>query len=486
MNKRTRREFLGDSAKIVAGIGMAASADLLLPKDANAQTVNNPIVIENQKQGTSDWEIWNPSMNNEISGYASKMAVKKGSSIAFYVSTAEPQFYAEVFRLGWYGGLGGCRYTDVYTFPGKKQTVPTPNATTGLVNCNWTSLGSLDIPTTWTNGLYVVRLTASNTGTQSYIPFVVYDERRADYLFQIPFTTWQAYNNFGGKSLYDFNSTSNKRAYKVSFNRPLAQGWGAGYLIAWEICMLRFLEREGFDVNYVSDYETHINPNLLPLYKTLIVAGHDEYWTRQMRVNVDKALTNRVNMAFFAANCAFWQVRFESSTYTPNPIMTCYKSAALDPYYSTAANRPYTTVMFKDPIVNLPEGKLMGVEYQDYDAQGDIVIENPNHWVFAGTGAVAGTRLPGLVGVEYDRITANSPSNIVRLAHSPVTSAELGTGYSDMTIYTAPSGASVFSAGTITWVNGLDSYNTKFSLPNLVNPIAQQVTRNVLNRFAGR
>lgn len=486
MKKTTRRDFLGDSAKVIAGIGMSAGAGLIMHDKVAAQTGSNPIVVENQKAGTSDWEIYNPAMNNEIAGYASKAAVKKGSSIAFYVSTAEPQFYAEVFRLGWYGGLGGCRYTDVYTFPGKKQTVPTPNATTGLVNCNWTSIGSLDIPTSWTNGLYVVRLTASTTGTQSYIPFVVYDERRADYLFQIPFTTWQAYNNYGGKSLYDFNSTNTKRAYKVSFNRPLAQGWGAGYLIAWEICMLRFLEREGFDVNYVSDIETHNSTTLLPLYKSIIVAGHDEYWTRQMRVNFDSAVTKRVNMAFFAANCAFWQVRFESSSYTPNPIMTCYKSASLDPYYATTANRPYTTVMFKDPIVKLPEGKLMGVEYQDYDAAGDIVIENPNHWVFAGTGAGVGTRIPNLVGVEYDRITANSPANITRLAHSPVTSAELGSGYSDMTIFTAPSGAQIFSAGTITWPNGLDSYNTKFSLPNLVNPIAQQVTRNVLNRFAGR
>lgn len=488
MKKTNRREFLEISAKVIAGASLATGLNLSSNNQVQAQTNNlvNPITIENSKQGTTAWEIFNPALNGEIAGYASKMGVKKGSTINFYASTPETIFYAAIYRLGWYGGAGGREYRWAETYVGRRQNVSAPNSKTGLVNCNWSKFETLTVPTDWTNGLYVMKLTADQSGAETYIPFVVYDERPADYLFQIPFTTWQAYNNFGGKSLYDFNSTNNRRAYKVSFNRPYAQGWGAGYLIAWEICMLRFLEREGFDVNYCSDYEIHTNSNLLLLYKTFIVAGHDEYWTRQMRVNVESALSRRINLAFFAANCAFWQVRFESSSNTTNPIMTCYKSASLDPYYRNTANRPYTTVLFKDPIVNLPEGKLMGVEYQDYDAAGDIVIERPDHWVFAGTGATVGTRLPGLVGVEYDRITSNSPSNIVRLAHSPTTGVELGAGFSDMTIYTHSSGASVFSAGTIVWPNGLDNYNTKFALPDLVNPMAQQITRNVLNRFAGR
>src|SRR5205807_1234894 len=128
------------------------------------------------------------------------------------------------------------------------------------VECRWTNPYVLAIPSTpgdptdWASGVYLAKLTTGVSGKQSYIIFAVRDDARpSSYLFQSSVTTFQAYNSWGGKSLYDFSSTGG-RAFKVSFNRPYDDGAGTGNFVngvsGWEHNMLRFLEREGYDVAY--------------------------------------------------------------------------------------------------------------------------------------------------------------------------------------------------------------------------------------------
>jgi len=114
--------------------------------------------------------------------------------------------------------------------------------------------------------------------------------------------------------------------------------------------------------------------------------------------------------------------------------------------------------------------------------QGDTVIENASHWVFSGTGLNPGDRLPGLEGHEVDRMFSAYPPNTIRLAHSPVTDSSGNRDFGDMTIYHAASGAYVFAAGTMQWSWGLDNF-ADGSHGAFVSPGAQQITRNVLNRF---
>lgn len=250
--------------------------------------------------------------------------------------------------------------------------------------------------------------------------------------------------------------------------------------------LLRFLEREGYDVAYCTNVDTHASANLLNNRRAFLSVGHDEYWSFSMRQSVESALRNRaVHLGFFTANACYWQIRLESdSSGQANRTIVCYKDDYLkDPSYNNAATRQYTTVTWRDPILNRPEDGLLGVMYDFYPVDGDMVVENTSHWVYADSGLVDGSRLPGLLGYEVDRIFGHAPATLVRLAHSPV-DADGNVGFSDMTIYSLGNGAQVFATGTHRWAWGLDDWFAPDWHPNRVHPGAQQVTRNVLARFA--
>jgi hypothetical protein len=503
---------------------------------ATRRRTSHPIQAENDKTGTTDWQLTNPAISNEIEGYASLTSVNRGGSISFFVNTVDPTYTVEIFRLGWYGGAGGRRVADAVQHTGTKQAIPSPDPVTGLIECQWInpitqSIDSTD-PTQWASGFYVAKLTGSS-GKQSYIVFVVRDDARAStYLFVSAVSTYQAYNDWGGKSLYSFNSsgpvpTGNLRgtpeALKVSFDRPYAisnralapdplpaaaGGVGTGHCInipaprgetvpaGWEYNMVRFLEREGYDVAYASSLDLHTDDDLLRDHKAYLSVGHDEYWSAEMRGNVTAARDRGVHLGFFSSNNIYWQVRFEAdSNAVPDRTMVCYKDTS-DPLFETHPS--LTTVQFRQTPVNSPEDNVLGVMYVDDPANEAIVVHNASHWVFAFTGLRNGDQLPGLLGYEVDKFypsslpgsIPSSPPNTIPLAHSPYPNPrydpaddDAPTRYGDMTIYTAASGALVFAAGTMQWAWGLDDFNSPDLRPSVLNPGAQQIARNVLAAF---
>lgn len=446
---------------------------------------DNPIQIENGKTGNPDWELVNPSQNQEIAGYASLTSVGRGQSITFFVNTIDPQFYLSIYRMGWYGGAGARRVFNTNLFGSRIQPDCPMDSVTGMTECAWypsvtiTIPSNPDDPTDWASGVYLAKLTAAICRKQSYIMFVVRDDvRPSDYLFQSSVTTFQAYNNWGNKSLYDFNS-SPQRARKVSFNRPYADHNGTALFLVWEINMLRFLEREGYDVSYQTDIDTHSNSDLLYPHSAFLIVGHDEYWTWQMRRNIRAARDAGISLGFFSANDGYWQIRMEPSPVSGDPdrTMVCYKNADEDPYSADPNTAYLTTIQFRSPPVNSPEEDLIGVEYGSNPVDAGLVVSDPSSWAYTGTGLCMGDVIPGLVGYECDHAFTGGPFDKEVIAHSPV-----GYGqYSDMAVYDAPSGATVFATGTMQWSWGLDDYGNR----GRTNAAAQQITRNVLMRFIG-
>ena len=360
----------------------------------------------------------------------------------------------------------------------------------------------------WVSGMYLAKLTAGTSGAQAYIMFVVRDDTGpSDFLFQSSVTTYQAYNNWGGKSLYDFNSRGG-RAFKVSFNRPYAissnpaaaYGNGAGDFLTnnavpptdasspsgWEYNMVRWLEREGYDVSYSTNIDTHSDARLLDLHQGWLSVGHDEYWTWQMRAHIEDARDRGVHLGFFSGNVCYWQIRLEPSLLTGDPDRTIvsYKDDALkrDPYALDDRNRQLMTVRWRDQPVNRPEESLIGVMYDGNPVDGDIVITKPDHWTMAGTHLELGDRLPRLLGYEADRVFGNSPPEIMILAESPY-QFEGRPHLAHMATYTLANGATVFAAGTIQWSWGLDDFNAPELRRSSLNPSVDQITRNVLARF---
>jgi hypothetical protein len=457
------------------------------------------VPAENAKPGTPDWDLTHPALNREIEGYASETSVAAGEPIDLFVNTTADRFTVEIFRMGWYGGAGARRVAGPIERRGIRQPMPTADPDTGLIECRWTDplrVDTRDADGPWTTGIYLARLTTLPAPpalpAQSFIVFVVSDaESRSPIVFQSSVTTFAAYNNWGGRSLYAFNS-GNAPARKVSFNRPYAANPygvrldGAGdFLRRWEYNAVRFLEREGYDVRYVTDVDTHARA--VPDARVWLSVGHDEYWSWQMRTAVEAARDRGVHLAFLGADAGYWQIRFEpGADGTPNRTIVGYKEAAADrdplALDGDPRNDRYVTGRFRDRPTSRPEERLVGVMYAADPVDADIIVDEASHWAFAGTGLRRGDALRGLLGYEVDAIYGDGPRGIERLAHSPFVDHGK-TRYADMTMYRAASGAWVFATGSMQWNWGLDAYNGPAWHPNRVDARAQRITHNVLDRM---
>jgi len=456
----------------------------------------NPIVVENQNPGSTNWNLSNSGSDavGQIKGYASAASINKGESITFFVSVNPAQtFTIDVYRLGWYGGAGGRLMQHVDALQGTQQETCPTDPTLGTIVCAWNPSFTLTVPDTWTSGIFVAVLT-NPAGFQNYIVFVVRDDSRtADLLYQLGVNTLQAYNNWPndnntGKSLYNYNSfgattiTGTTRAAKVSFDRPYRDDGSGGlfYWQLWDLHLIHWLEKNGYDVAYSTDLDTHLNGSRLLSFKGFISAGHDEYWSKPMYDNVQAARDNGVSLAFFGANAIYWQVRYEpSAAGVPNRILVCYKDPSIDPVQGATA-----TGQWRDPLLNRPEQALMGVQFSDENGSQNFpyVVTNSSSWVYGNTDFTDGSSVPGIVGYEWDRFDSNYPpppavaGSWTLLGNSATVTDAGSADSSNSSIYQAQSGAWVFATGTMSWSSGL-------SASGLADPRIQQATMNVLNRF---
>jgi hypothetical protein len=473
--------------------GLLTTAITVPPLSAAA--ADNPVVVENQQAGTSAWKLTKTAddVNGQIKGYADAVSVSQGGSVNLFVSVNPAQTYTvDVYRMGYYGGLGGRLLLHAGPLDGVTQSACVPDATTGMIACGWTQSTSIAVGTDWTSGVYLAKLTNA-AGYQNYVDFVVKDGRPAQFLYQQPVTTYQAYNNYPadkatGKSLYEYNSygantvAGTTRAVKVSFDRPYT-GDGQGGFLSWEMQLVRWLEHNGYDVTYSTDVDTHANGAELLNHKGFFSAGHDEYWSKEMFDAAAAARDAGVNLAFWGANAVYWQVRFEASgSGAANRVLVCYKSPSLDPTKGAT-----TTGRFRDTPISRPEQTLMGVMYtseiSSSTPNAPYVVTNSDYWVYNGTGFKDGDSVPGIVGYEMDRYMPNyaSPTNSswFLLSKSPFTNTSGAADYANSSIYQAPSGAWVFASGTMSWSWALDNTRTTIQTDARI----QQATVNVLNAF---
>ena len=178
-------------------------------------------------------------------------------------------------------------------FKGSVQPDP-PVGPKRLRECTWAPCTSITIPADWTSGVYLGKLTAERERLQSYVVFVVRDDRKADFLFQVSDTTWNAYNRWPSQfSLYD----DGKKVWywgpnvQTSFDRPYGKycqildaplSVGSGEFLLWEFPLAYWMEQHGYDVTYISNLDTHADPTSLARGKGWLSVGHDEYWSLAM------------------------------------------------------------------------------------------------------------------------------------------------------------------------------------------------------------
>jgi YD repeat-containing protein len=308
----------------------------------------NPIVQENNcaGAGTTAWQLDNP--NENIAGYATQSSFAKGANIPLKIARNQPTFPAtkvniKVYRMGYYGGLGGREITAAgasNVTVNNSFACNTPDATTGKLDCsNWATTYTISGAALPTSGVYLAKITTADAGAwENSVVFVVRDDTRATpskMEFVVPTANYQAYNTWGGKSLYfDVGSgqasgptvpaTHTDRAAKVSFNRPIddPNRYVNRFPNGPDESIVSWIEREGYDVTYTDDYAVSSNPAELKQHKVIVLGAHSEYWSGEQMAGYKAARDAGVSILNLGSNAGYWKVRYEDGGRT----LVCYKT----------------------------------------------------------------------------------------------------------------------------------------------------------------
>jgi N,N-dimethylformamidase beta subunit-like protein/uncharacterized protein DUF4082/Big-like domain-containing protein len=495
---------LAFAAVLWLGSTTAAPRRVFAATDPCSYAGVNPIPCENSKPGTS------PSLSrvqggdsSSIMGFATDISVNLGGTISYKINTSSSNYTIGIYRIGYYQGLGArqiATITPSAKLPQKQPSCLTDSAT-GLLDCgNWALSASWTVPSTAVSGVYYALLTDVSSGAYSHIPFIVRDDvGHSDIVFKTNDTTWEAYNDYGGNSLYYGNTNSGcgafgqyscGRAYKVSYNRPFNdenEGGGYGtsnYVWYAEYPMVRWLESNGYNVSYISSIDVERGSALLTNHKVVLSSGHDEYWSAGERAALQKARDAGVSLAAFTGNTSFWKTRWENAidgSNTAYRTLVCYKET-LDVKVEDPMDPPTWTGTWRDPTFSppadggRPENALLGTLFAVNRGSAAPVIAATfaklrlwrNTAVAALTGSQTATLGYQTIGYEWDADWDNSfrPAGLFDAAATSVSVPELiqdygntyaaGTAIWAPTLYQASSRALVFSAGTVQWAWGLD------------------------------
>ncbi|MBL9113788.1 MAG: hypothetical protein JNJ83_02200 [Verrucomicrobiaceae bacterium] len=466
----------------------------------------NPIQIENQREGARDWQLTRMRLDGSgfrspvIEGYCSRQSVKAGETLDFYVSAAPVSKYKlEIFRTGYYGGKGARKVAEYGPLEAKTQKVPGIGEMR-LRECEWEVSHTITVPKDWLSGVYLGRLTTLPESAdlpywQSYVVFIVTDDRPADVLLQCSDNTWQAYNKWPDNySLYTDPKGNQGPWPKVSFDRPYAnyaqiytnpQSVGSGEWLCFEFPLAYWLEEQGYDVTYCSNADM-IDPARGVKCKAFISSGHDEYWDIRQYESVTTMRDSGVNLLFLSGNSVCWVTPF-SENGQGKPLRRIFRGGPYGGDYKYAVDRerdhgPY-------PHRGPDEGYLMGVRNIDpVNGGGDWTCQKPEHWIFEGTGMKKGESIPGLIGWEYH---GDPPADLRGLEIVAAGTAWQGGRNPQQwqaVIYDGPKNNFVFNASTIWWPQALSKPPghmpvwSHYSRPHGVDKRVQRITSNLLRR----
>lgn len=358
------------------------------------------------------------------------------------------------------------------------------------------------------SGLYYFHAHTAS-GRHFSFPWVVAPVRPANKLAVLASNiTWNAYNNFGGRSNYihadrfpptpTVNSRQELKRYTdpnhlhydtndydpLSFDRPEPinsiapgeqptdpiEGRAACHLAAAEWRLLAWLEREGFAYDYYAETQLHFDELNLADYRVLVLSTHPEYWSRKMYVRLKGWVHEQGGkLIYLGGNGLNCEVEFVDGA-----TMICRNGDQREIDRRKLDSRFHLRVESEASLLGAvfsEAGAMTGAPYRVVDA---------DHWAFAGTGLKRDDlfghnslhcRCPGGASAhETDKITPSSPRNVRLLAKG----MNRDNGGAEIVYYDTPAGGEVFSAGSIAWPSCL-----------LVDDAVSKITANVLRRFLG-
>lgn len=507
--KRKNPNLLSRRDALILGTGTGLSLTLGAHSYAGSLSgKSNKIIEENKKNGTTDWQLTRvrPDSSHHrttlIEGYCSRQSVTAGEKLDIFVSVnPSTKYIIDIYRTGYYGGTGGRLVKSIGPLQGKTQATPTPGDM-NIHECEWDVSTSITIPQDWLSGVYIGKLKTitENPGQpywESYIIFIVKDNRPVDLLFQCSDNTWQAYNRWPSNySIYTHPKGIQGPWAKVSFDRPYGRqsqymdivndplSFGSGEFISFEMPFSYFLEKHGYDVAYCSNADM-VTPDRGLKSKAFLSIGHDEYWDIRQFRSVEKLKESGVNLLFFSGNSVCWVTPFTKSK-SGNPFGQIFRAGPYGDQNDYAINREKVHGPY--PERGPDEGLLMGVRnIQPINGGGDWVIVKPEHWIFKDTNVKKGDYIPGLIGWEFHGNAADIPGMEV-VAEAIAWQGGDNPSKWQAVIYPGPMKNFIFNASTIFWAQGLSRPPghtlpwSHYSRPHGPDPRVQKITHNLLQK----
>jgi hypothetical protein len=441
-----------------------------------------------------------------VEGYAGQVSYAPGDDLTLHVSTSAAKFSVEIQRVG-------AKTETVWTsdnLNGREFPVPEDASSHG---CRWPSAWSMKIPAEWRSGYYQVAFRARDNGGK----FVQRNARTATgqcyfilrsatpgsasrVLLQFATHTYNAYNNWGGFSLYAYHGRGGNQGHRVSYERP-----PFSLFSNWEQSFVEWAERSGYVLEYAANGDLESRPELLKAYKLVLSVGHDEYWSAPMRDALERFIGEGGNVAFFSGNTCCWQVRAEEG----GKALTCWKqNFQQDPVYSARKSYGTLSTLWSHHLLERPENTLTGVGFlwggyhkshgQLMDASGAYAVHRPDHWLFEGTGLKRGDSFGAkdtIVGYECDGCELEWKDGLPFPTHrdgTPKTFEALATAPAqwhpddcewyerwengrkgNAVLGTYVRGGTVVTVGSTDWSHGLRGGD----------PTVDRITRNVLERL---
>lgn len=504
-----RRTLLKSTAAVAVTSAAFAHYNASIEAKEDEQGTESPtlIVTENKRPGTTDWQLTRVRPNESkfrtslIEGYCSHQSIAAGETLRVFASTQPAlPFTLDIYRMGFYGGTGACHKGSYGPLQGTVQPVPDIGPLPGrLRECQWSPSVEITISADWISGVYLGKLTTIPDSEhepywQSYVIFIVRDDRKADFLFQCSDNTWQAYNRWpANESLYTHPEGAHAPGVAVSFDRPYGQytqifehplSIGSGEFLLWEFPLAYWLEQHGYDVTYGSNLDT-CRENFVQRCRSFISVGHDEYWDQTQYRAIESAMNAGTNLLWFCGNSVFIDSPFApSSTGQDGRIISrqgCFGELRVDEMES------YSALFAGLKATGPDERRIMGVRsVVPFNGGGDWTCVNPEHWLFKDTGMKNGDSIPGLVGWEHHGESDPNQTGLEVLAAGPIWSGGTREGRYEAVIFAGPKDNLIFNASTIFWAQGLASPPghiipwSHFSRPHGPDARVQQMTHNLL------
>ena len=500
-----RRELL----KAVTAAGLSATvcstaAAWQPPIEGQTEQASNQIQEENAKPGDRDWQLTRVRVNQKdyrtslIEGYCSQQSVAAGDKLAIMVS-ADParKFTLDIYRMGYYGGAGARRVKQFGPLAATPQPVPEMGEKR-LRECCWEPSLEFEIPADWISGVYLGKLTtvpeANEPYWQSYVIFIVRDNRTADLLFQCSDNTWQAYNRWPvNESLYTHPNGAHAPQVAVSFDRPYGKycqifdhplSIGSGEFLLWEFPLCYWLEQHGYDVTYGSNCDL-LDTAFVMRAKCFLSVGHDEYWDLRQYRTIETAIDRGVNVLWLCGNSVYMVSPFSANAQGQEK-RRLERVASYGPLREDEI-KSYGHLLGPFDFHGPDERNIIGARtIVPFNGGGDWICTMPDHWIFANTGLKQGDAIPGLVGWEFHGEPDLARPGLQVVAEGTAWAGGTRPGHWTATIYPGPRQNFVFNASTIYWPQALASPPghilpwSHFSRPHGPDERVQQITRNLL------